>query len=135
MHEIRNAIGSSAGEGPVSSKTSPARSRSGNAGAAGGSLNGLVIPRAERRSTDQRREDRHRGVVENATIVFRRKKTPVRVINISGGGLMIEADILPRIGEKVVVDFEGFDRVEGIVCWVKQGRIGIDLGDGSIALA
>ena len=96
------------------------------------SLVKLVIPREERRATNQRREDRHRGVVERAIIVFRRKKLLVRVVNVSQSGVMIESDIMPRIGETIAIDFDGFERLQSVVRWVKQGRIGLDVGDGSI---
>lgn len=98
------------------------------------SLMALKIARDERRATNQRREDRFRGVAERATIVFRRKKSLVKVVNISGGGVMIETGLVPRIGERIAIEFDGFDRVDGAVCWVKDGRIGIDLGDGAVEL-
>ncbi|HEX8640461.1 MAG TPA: PilZ domain-containing protein [Allosphingosinicella sp.] len=132
MHEFRSAILSGdvkSALDPVSRKES-CRRRNG----VGPSLIEIAIPREERRITNQRREDRFHGVVDRATLVFRRKKTLVRVVNISSSGVMIESGILPRIGEKVGVEFEGFDRLEGSVCWVKQGRIGIDVGEGSIDL-
>lgn len=130
MHGLRSAIlaGEPASESLISSKERCRREVS------GGSLAQLRIAREERRATNQRREDRHWGVVDRAMIVFRRKKLLVRVINVSSGGIMIEAEIVPRIGEAVAVEFEGFDRLQGIVRWVKQGRIGLDLGDGSIDL-
>jgi hypothetical protein len=130
MHGLRSAIlsGEPASEALISSKERCRRQPS------GGSLTELRIPREERRVTNQRREDRHWGVVDRAMIVFRRKKLLVKVINISSGGIMIESEIVPRIGEAVAVEFEGFDRLQGIVRWVKQGRIGLDLGEGSIDL-
>lgn len=130
MHGLRSAIlsGEAASTTLVTSKERCRRQ------GAGGSLVELRIPREERRITDQRREDRHWGIVDRAMIVFRRKKLLVRVVNVSSGGIMIEADIVPRIGESVAVQFEGFDRLQGIVRWIKQGRIGLDLGDGSIDL-
>ena len=130
MHGLRSAIlsGESASAALVTTKESCRRKT-------GGSLTSLEIPREERRSTDQRREDRHWGVVDRAMLLFRRKKLLVRVVNVSSSGIMIEADIMPRIGEKVWVDFEGFDRLEGVVRWIKGGRIGLDLGEGSIDLA
>lgn len=130
MHGLRSAIlaGEPASESLISSKERCRRQTS------GGSLAQLRIAREERRATNQRREDRHWGVVDRAMIVFRRKKLLVRVINVSSGGIMIEAEIVPRIGEAVAVEFEGFDRLQGIVRWVKQGRVGLDLGDGSIDL-
>lgn len=129
MHGLRNAIqsGESASASLISTKETCRRK-------SGGSLAELQIPRVERRVTDQRREDRHWGIVDRAMIVFRRKKLLVKVINISSSGLMIEADIMPRIGEAVAVQFEGFERLQGVVRWVKGGRIGLDLGDGSIDL-
>ena len=131
MHGLRSAIlsGEAASASLISSKERCRRQPS------GGSLTELRIPREERRVTDQRREDRHWGVVDRALIVFRRKKMLVRVVNVSSSGIMIEADVMPRIGETIRVEFEGFDRLEGVVRWVKQGRIGLDLGEGSIDLA
>lgn len=133
MHELRSAIVSGNGRSeatPVASKESCRRQHV----AAGRSLVDIVIPRDERRVTNQRREDRYRGIVETATIVFRRKKASVKVVNVSESGVMIEADIVPRIGESIAIEFEGFERLDGVVCWVKQGRVGVDVGDGSIAL-
>lgn len=130
MHGLRSAILS--GEAPsdalLTNKEACRRQPS------GGSLTGLAIPREERRATNQRREDRHWGVVDRAILVFRRKKLLVRVINVSSSGIMIEAEIMPRICESVSVEFEGFERLQGIVRWIKQGRIGLDLGEGSIDL-
>ena len=129
MHGLRSAIksGEAASASLVSTKEGCRRT-------GGGSLVGLRIAREERRATDQRREDRHWGVVDRAIFLFRRKKLLVRVINISSSGIMIEADIMPRIGEAVTIEFEGFERLPAIVRWIKAGRIGLDLGDGSIDL-
>lgn len=130
MHELRSAI--AAGEAPKASPVT--RKEACRRRAADGSLIAVQIPREERRQTNQRREDRFRGVVDRATIIFRRKRSLVKVVNISPSGIMIESTLMPRIGETIGVEFEGFDRLEGTVCWVKQGRIGLDLGEGSIAL-
>lgn len=132
MHGVRSAIlaGESASATLLSNKERCRR----QAADARGSLAALRIAREERRVTNQRREDRHWGVVDRAVLVFRRKKLLVKVVNVSSSGIMIEADLMPRIGETVGVEFEGFDRLQGVVRWVKQGRIGLDLGDGSIDL-
>lgn len=98
------------------------------------SLAQILIPRVERRTTNQRREDRFRGIVDRATIMFRRKKALVKVVNVSESGLMIEAAIEPRIGEKLAVEFEGFEPLHGVVRWVREGRIGLDVGEGAITL-
>ena len=129
MHEFRTAVLNGkvpTDVGPVTKKER-CRRRHGEL-----SLADIAIAREERRKTNQRREDRFHGAVERATIIFRRKKSLVRVVNISGSGVMIESAIMPRIGEKIGLEFEGFDRLEAAVCWVRQGRIGLDVGEGAI---
>ena len=131
MHEFRTAILTGdvkAALDPVSRKE---RCRRQNGGP---TLIDIPIPREERRATNQRREDRFHGVVDRATLVFRRKKSLVRVVNVSPSGVMIESNIIPRIGETVGLEFEDFDRLEAVVRWVKQGRIGLDVGDAAIDL-
>jgi hypothetical protein len=132
MNEFRSALA----KGEVSKVVQPAeaKERCRRGGLMDTSLANILIPRVERRTTNQRREDRYRGVVERATLVFRRKKSLVKVVNISGSGLMIETGVEPRIGEAVGIEFEGFERLNGTVCWVRDGRIGLDVGDGSIDL-
>ena len=130
MHGVRNAIlaGEPASSSLISSKETCRRK-------SGGSLTSVEIPRAERRVTNQRREDRHWGLLERAIVVFRRKKLLVRVVNVSSSGLMIEAEIMPRIGETLAIKFEGFDRFDGVVRWIKDGRIGLDIGEGALDLS
>lgn len=129
MHEFRTAVlnGKVPVEaGPVAKKEG-CRRRNGEL-----SLVDIDIAREERRRTNQRREDRFHGAVERATIIFRRKKSLVRVVNVSGSGVMIESAIMPRIGERIGLEFEGFDRLDGVVCWVREGRVGLDVGEGAI---
>jgi hypothetical protein len=135
MNEFRAAL--SRGEAaqiasPVATKEKCRRRSRG--GMDGVSLSGRLVPREERRRTDQRREQRFRGLVDRATLHFRRKAVLVKVVNISGGGLMVEAPIAPMIGEAIGVEFDGFELLAGHVRWMRDGRIGIDLGDGAIAL-
>lgn len=129
MHDLRTAIL----KGDVAS--APARvAREKGRRRGEQSLVDIPIPREERRKTDQRREDRFPDVVDRATLVFRRKKLLVRVVNVSGSGVMIESDISPRIGESVGLEFENFDRLEAVVRWIRRGRIGLDVGEGAIGL-
>lgn len=132
MNEFRSALA----KGELSRIVQPAaaKERCRRGGAAGPSLSSILIPREERRTSNQRREDRYRGVVERATITFRRKKSLVKVVNISESGLMVESPIEPRIGERIAIEFEGFEPLSGTVCWVREGRVGLDLGDGAISL-
>lgn len=132
MHEFRTAILNGepkARSGPVARKER-CRRQNGEP-----TLVDVPIPRVERRVTNQRREDRFLEVVEHATIIFRRKKLLVRIVNVSGSGVMIESNIVPRIGEVLGIDFENFERLQAVVRWVKKGRIGLDVGEGAIDLA
>jgi hypothetical protein len=130
MHEFRTAILN----GDVQSALDPVSRKEKCRRDGGGSLVDIPIPREERRTTNQRREDRFHGVVDRATLIFRRKKTLVKVVNVSGSGVMIEGNLDLRIGEKVALDFEGFDRLQAVVRWLKKGRIGLDVGEGAIEL-
>src|SRR5579884_2783425 len=100
MHEIRSSILS----GEV--KSDPVARKGGKKAVAGlGGLSKIPIKRQEARVTNQRSEDRHPNLVPESTIVFRRKKQQVRVVNVSSRGAMIQADIEPRIGESLDVIF------------------------------
>ena len=131
MHELRTSIlngETKSPQGPVARKER-CRRQNGEP-----TLADIPIAREERRVTDNRHEDRFHGVVERATIVFRRKKSLVRIFNVSGSGVMIESNIIPRIGEVIGLEFENFDRLQAVVRWVKGGRIGLDVGEGAIDL-
>jgi len=130
MNEFRAAVS----KGEVSQVLAPVATEKCRRAKIEGSLAGILIPRVERRTTNQRREDRYRGIVDRASILFRRKRMLVKVVNISESGLMVEAAIEPRIGEQLKIEFEGFEPLQGVVCWVREGRIGLDVGDGAIAL-
>ncbi|MGQ0559488.1 MAG: PilZ domain-containing protein [Sphingosinicella sp.] len=130
MHEFRTALRN--GEVPVSAGPVASKERCRRASEA--TLCNIAIPREERRRTNQRREDRFAGLIDRATITFRRKKSLVPVVNVSSGGLMIESALMPWIGERVGVEIEGHDRIEAVVRWVRGGRIGLDVGEGAIGL-
>lgn len=91
-------------------------------------LAGDLIPRMQRRLIDQRSEDRHDGIVERAAIMFRNQEYIVPVINISSRGTMIECDIMPRIGETIVIRFEECSPIHGFVRWVRDGKVGLNFG-------
>jgi PilZ domain len=139
MHQLRSTLREGEGCATYSPLSTKERCRRGKEDrrakeTSGPSLAGLTIARSERRTTNQRRGERHREVVERTTIVFRGKKSLVRVVNISESGVMIESSIMPRIGETIRIHFEGFERLTGVVRWVKQGRIGLDVGEGNIEI-
>lgn len=86
--------------------------------------------RDERRVAAQRRSPRHRELVERATIVHGRKRSLVRVVNVSSSGLTIESALVPAVGEAIRVELPA-GPVEGVVRWVRRGRIGLDVEGGT----
>jgi len=91
-------------------------------------LAGSIIQRAQPRLIDERSEERRSDLVERAVITFRNQEYLVPVVNISSRGTMVECDILPRIGEAIVVQFEHCTRIHAFVRWVRDGRLGLNFG-------
>jgi hypothetical protein len=91
-------------------------------------LAGDIIPRTQPRTADQRSEDRLEDIVDRAVITFRGQEHLVPVVNISARGTMVECDIMPRIGEAVIVQFENCTKIHGFVRWIRDGKLGINFG-------
>lgn len=87
-----------------------------------------LISRTQPRYIDQRSEERFVGLVERAIVHFRGQEYLVRVVNVSDRGTMIEGDMLPRIGETMVVQFEHCSRIHAFVRWIRDGKIGLNFG-------
>jgi hypothetical protein len=77
---------------------------------------------------DRRLEERHEGLVESALLHFRGRPYRVPVINISTRGAMIETDLVPRMGEPVLIEFNACSRIHAFVRWVRDGRVGLNFG-------
>ena len=129
MHELRSTILS--GEQRPASLVARKGKAKGEAPKPGG-LAKIAIRREEARVTDQRLEDRLFGVVERTTIVFRRRRHEVDVVNVSSRGAMIVAEIEPRIGEKIDIQFSDANRTRCVVRWIRDGRIGLEFVDETI---
>lgn len=124
MHELRSAIASGEAlrpNGPIAKKTKKAEPK--------GGLTAIAVKRQESRLTNQRREERHREIVEEATIYFRRRKHQVPVVNVSSSGLMIETDLEPWIGESLDIQFEECNRTKCVVRWIRGNRMGLEFND------
>lgn len=91
-------------------------------------LTGDMVVRHETRTIDQRSEERQEGIFDCATLHFRGAVHIVPVVNISSRGTMIETDLMPRLGESVIIRFAGCDQVYAFVRWVREGRIGLNFG-------
>jgi hypothetical protein len=123
MHDLRSAILS--GEG-VRPHTPIASKQPKKAQASLGSLTGIPVKREESRLSNERREERHRDLLDGAVIYFRRRRHEVAVVNVSAGGAMVEAEIEPRIGEQIEIQFGDCNRTKCAVRWVRGTRIGIE---------
>ena len=128
MHELRSTI--------LSGEPKPAlvarKGKTKSEGASAGGLAKVAIKRQEARVTDQRLEDRLRGIVESTTMIFRRRRQDVAVVNVSSRGAMIRGELDPRIGEKIDLLFDGKNRTKCIVRWVREGRVGLEFVDETI---
>jgi hypothetical protein len=129
MHEIRSSILSGAGKPALVARKKGAASENGSGL---GGLTGVRVKRVEARTTNQRGEDRLRDLVQTSTIVFRRRKYEVSVINVSSRGAMLETDIEPRIGEQIEIQFSSQNRTRCSVRWLREGRIGVEFMDETI---
>ncbi|HYG29286.1 MAG TPA: PilZ domain-containing protein [Allosphingosinicella sp.] len=130
MHELRTRV-AGGGQGSLLARREPKRRRDGDEP----SLAGFAIPRVEARTSNQRREDRHLNVVERAELSFRRRKLEVGVVNVSNHGAMIESDIDPRIGERLQIRFDGCNRTDCAVRWIREGRIGLEFSQETEIIA
>lgn len=88
-------------------------------------LDGSLIPRAEKRSIDERTEVRYPSVSNTGVLEFRGRKHVVRLINVSSCGAMVVFPHIPNIGERMPLQILDRGIVTAQVRWVKDGRIGL----------
>ena len=89
-------------------------------------LHGSMIPRSVRRMFDERAETREPAESQTAVLEIRGRKHMVRLTNLSPSGAMIVFSLMPNIGEKVVLHLLDRGRVRGQVCWVRDGKVGVN---------
>lgn len=94
-------------------------------------LDGSMVPRSVRRSVDHRSEPRVDTGLEPATVLFRGRRHPVSIVNISPSGAMLIFRLIPFIGETITLDLDARGTVAARICWVKDGRVGV-MFSGSI---
>lgn len=93
--------------------------------ASGYFLDGSMIPRAEKRSIDERSEVRHPSASSTGVLEFRGRKHVVRLINVSPSGAMVIFPHTPNIGERLLLQILDRGVLWAQVRWVKDGRIGL----------
>ena len=95
-------------------------------GAAEDDLSTVAVPRTEKRTCNQRDDDRHRLDQESARARFEGEEHDVDVINLSGGGAMIRCDFAPRLWERVDLIFAEGAEIECAVRWMRDDRVGLE---------
>jgi hypothetical protein len=91
-----------------------------------GGLTGVPVPRQEGRRSNQRGGDRHRLSGEAATIRVCGSERPVELINLSGGGAMVESDVELALWDRVELSFGENGVVECAVRWIRGKRVGLE---------
>ena len=122
MNSFRSAIMSGKGLYPKNPRVSEKKAR----GAEADDLSSVEVPRSEGRSTNHRDDDRHRLDQETANARFAGKEYAIDLINLSGGGAMIQADFKPRLWERVDLVFAEGAEIECAVRWLREDRIGLE---------
>lgn len=77
---------------------------------------------------DRRSEPRQESLGDLAVLQFRGHEYVVPVVNISSRGTQIETDLTPRLGESVVIRFQGCSPLYAFVRWIRDGRLGLNFG-------
>jgi hypothetical protein len=77
---------------------------------------------------EQRSEPRYEDLIDRAILTFRGADYPVPVVNISSRGTMVESALLPRLGESVMIRFDGCSPIYAFVRWSREGRLGLNFG-------
>lgn len=95
-------------------------------GAVEDDLSSVKVPRSERRTANQREDDRHRLDQECARARFGDKLYDVELINLSGGGAMIEAEFQARLWDRVDLILGEDGEIECAVRWLRGDRIGLE---------
>jgi hypothetical protein len=90
------------------------------------SLADIAIPREETRRANNREQDRFRLTGATFQITYHGRNFDAQVINLSGGGAMIAADLLPNIGECLHLQLGEGAAMECAVRWIKGGRLGLE---------
>jgi hypothetical protein len=95
-------------------------------GAKADTLQSVSVRREMHRASNGRGEDRHRLTGERARITYDGRNIDVALINLSGGGAMIEGAFLPMIWDRIELHLGNHGTIECAVRWVRDGRVGLE---------
>ena len=75
---------------------------------------------------DSRSADRHRLSNESVRVTYRGRKHEAQLVNLSGGGAMLNAGFTPRLWDRVDLHLGEHGTVECAVRWLRGDRIGLE---------
>ena len=120
MNEIRSRLLARGNSSPLIDSKAP----SGASAEAG--LGSIKVSRREVRSHNSRDRDRHRLAGARATATHDGRAYNVEIINLSGGGAMVNAEFEPLLWDRVDLQLGENAAIETAVCWIKDGRLGLE---------
>lgn len=123
MHELRARL---QGRGPKLIVDKPASRQS-----AEKTLGVEMIRRLESRLSDNRSEGRQRLEAEEVLLESDGRSIPLKLINLSQGGAMLEGELQLTLFSDVVLLLPGDHRLKCVVRWLKQERAGVEFESGT----
>ena len=119
---IRSKIfgGGNAAEEPVVVKAKKPK------GAKAETLNSIPVMREATRRGNTREADRHRLPDQEVRITHNGRSLTVGLINLSGGGAMVEGDFEPLLWDRVDLHLGENGTTECVVRWLRGGRVGLE---------
>lgn len=90
------------------------------------SLTDLMIGRSEARRHNQRDEAREMAIGEEVTVQRRSRRYRMRLLNLSGGGAMLEGELPPPLYEPLLVELAPGQLLTARLLWQRDGRLGIE---------
>ena len=95
-------------------------------GAKGDMLNSVAVSREETRRGNTRGGDRHRLPHEQVCVLHSGTEHCVQLINLSGGGAMIEGGFAPNLWDRVDLHLGENGVIECVVRWLRDNRVGLE---------
>lgn len=89
-------------------------------------LDTISVSREESRRTNSRDDDRHRLTDEHAMVVHDGQNHPLQLVNVSGGGAMLEGRLPAKLWDRVELRIGTDGVIECAVCWMRDGRVGFE---------
>ena len=96
-------------------------------GAKADTLNSVSVAREEYRRGDTRDGDRHRLPDQRVRVTHGKEDHEVQLVNLSGGGAMVEGDFEPKLWDRVDLHLGENGSIECAVRWIKGQRVGLEV--------